>query len=159
MGFNLEIKYMWTPIMLFDMEKITYKSSVNFDCGKFYLDGIFHSTSISIQESGLALDAGGRSHEWLMKSNPHVNWLNEGGLLESKENDILILKSNIYKFPHLEASFRNFQMLGDKFLHIRDASGWMTGSDPQNLRILKDSNMFQALNNTLDFLSQLTLRF
>jgi len=148
LGIRVDITYFWTPVLLFDLEKTTDKNAINFDCGSFDLH--LQSTILSKFESGLALDASGRSFEWLMKASPKVNWLRE-----IHDHPAILQELGIH-VPDVQERLKHSQILcsgncqAGRFLHIRDASGWMSTTDTVDQQIEANAITYEALMQALD---------
>jgi len=138
LGIDITISYFWTPLIFLDWGNIKYKNVINFDCGYFDVD--LHSTNISI--STVALDASGRTFEWLMKASPKVDWLREAG---DSYRTLGINDTSVQELIPGVQIWSPEKGVG-QVAHIRDASGWMTGQQKYETDLKVFSSLKESLN-------------
>jgi len=147
LGISVDITYVLNALVLFDLENITHKNAISFDCGRF--DMHLLSTNLSLVESGLALDASGRSFEWLMAASPKVNWLQIKGSPDVIQ--ILGIKNGtIIDKLGVSQIFCSGNCTTGQFLHLRDGSGWLTTTSKSGQNSNDNEVMLEGLMNIME---------
>ena len=122
-GHHANITYMWTALNIMDVPSLPSPQEVNWDCGK--LKYLYDGTEIAKE---VAIDSGGHTYDWLMKHRPKMKWLDVEYVQDSKDPDSQGL-ANAWKELYrknglLEPEFKS-QILGEHFLHLRNAGNWV----------------------------------
>ncbi len=122
-GISLNMTYMWTAVNMYDMAVLPGRQKINWDCGKFVL---MQGTPT---EKVISLDSGGHTFEWLTQYSPSMYWLQVQMLTDSTDEDWKWLSNAWAKVYHdnklRELEFKS-QILGELFLHLRNAGNWIS---------------------------------
>jgi len=121
-AFSLNVTQLWTAINVMDMRALPGKQDLNWDCGGLWL---FEGTPSARRFS---IDSGGHTMDWLGQHNPRVRWWDVTMVAASTEDDWKWFAQkwfDIFKVHGLwDLEFKP-QILGDIFLHLRNAGNWM----------------------------------
>ncbi len=122
-GDHANITYMWTALNVMDVPSLPNLNELNWDCGM--INQLYDGTKIV---KNVAIDSGGHTYDWLTKNQPKVKWLDVQYVHDSKDPDWQGLSSawkDLYKKNGLlEPEFKS-QILGEHFLHLRNAGNWV----------------------------------
>jgi len=131
-GFSLNVTQLWTAINVMDMRAMPGKQDLNWDCGSLWL---FEGTPFAKR---FAIDSGGHTMDWLGTHNPRVLWWDIVMVAASTEEDWKWFAhkwADIFKIHGLRDLEFKSQILGDTFLHLRNAGNWMlSGEGHRNIQ-------------------------
>lgn len=121
-GLSVNMTYMWTAVNVMNMNTLPGKHAINWDCGKF---PILKDTPM---EKTMSIDSGGHTFEWLIQYSPQMAWLDVKYVHDSTEDTwkwFTTEWAELYKKNKLyELEFKS-QILGNRFLHLRNAGNWL----------------------------------
>lgn len=149
-GLETIVRYLWSPVVFFNMNGFPGRSDFNFDVGGVEVSGI------KISETELYLDAGGMTYTWMARHRPNITWLEEALLTDARFSKLIDVEKLI---PHLKqnnmmGAFEHAQILGGKFIHLRNAGGWrgnstLSGATTYQIisRFISDAHKAYGLGN------------
>jgi hypothetical protein len=150
-GLETTVRYLWSPVVFFNMNGFPGRSDFNFDVGGVEVSGI------KISETELYLDAGGMTYSWMAKHRPTITWLEEALLTDVRFSKHIDVEKFIPRLKQnkMMGAFEHAQILGGKFIHLRNAGGWkgnstVSGATTYQIisRFIADADKAYGLNRT-----------
>lgn len=123
-GLETIVRYLWSPVVFFNMNGFPGRSDFNFDVGGVEISGV------KISETELYLDAGGMTYTWMAKHRPNITWLEEALITDLRFSKLIDVEKFIPRLKQnkMMGAFESAQILGGKFIHLRNAGGWKGNS-------------------------------